>query len=728
MTDTFTWLHFSDLHSGSNNAENYWPNINEKLFPDIKTLLKENKLSINAILFTGDLVNKGTEYANFNEFLNRFKNEFPDEKPIFLSVPGNHDLVRPDNESSHETHIIKKHWATDEKIRNCIWKKQTETGTWKLIQNVFKNYTSWLENENRPFSLPNEYFYRGLLPGDFAYTFRLKNGSKIGVLGLNSAFLQLDDGKDRNGYKGCLDLHISQLTHLFEKYNGSHADWFQEHSLCLVMTHHPVDWLSKEGKKQFLEEINNNGRCPLHLCGHTHESAFKSWSNTVSDGSWKMWMGTSLFSMEKDMIQKKLGEENYTDRRHGYSLGSITINEQKGTARIWPRKTNINNNFVIDTDLAEKKNYCDIDIKINTSSTTKIKQPNQKINQKINQEMKQLIIDHYSSEAVFDDLCQKLNTKNIFQGDVNDRVTALCKRIEKRFTNSVDRLRQVFLLIDKILCDKCNVILKGDKLIDIPQQKPHWAHDFGKDDYGFWTEIIIEGNTQRLRWIKPGVFIMGSPEAEHGRYSSERQHEVILKDAFWMTENVCTQELWEKIMGTNPSRNIGSKLPADNLTWYQCKEFLKKINQIKSGFQFYLPTEAQWEYCCRAGTQTPFSFGNDIDEKQVNYEWEYPYNREPEIGSSKQSSESKLMAVKSLPANQWGLYEMHGNVYEWCHDYHAEYEPGILSNPKGPSGGSKRIIRGGCWMGEAKILRSACRYKEKPDDSHVSGFRFCCDA
>ena len=118
MTDTFTWLHFSDLHSGSNNAENYWPNIEEKLFPDIKKLLQENKLSIDAILFTGDLVNRGTEYDDFNEFLDRFKKEFPDEKTIFLSVPGNHDLVRPPYDGDSVT-IIRNDGDKKDEIRRA---------------------------------------------------------------------------------------------------------------------------------------------------------------------------------------------------------------------------------------------------------------------------------------------------------------------------------------------------------------------------------------------------------------------------------------------------------------------------------------------------------------------------------------------------------------------------------------------------------------------------------
>lgn len=726
MTDTFTWLHFSDLHWGSNNTRSYWPNIETQLFEDIKNLKQKNNLSIDAILFTGDLVNKGGEYSKFNNWLGKLKKLFPNEEdfPILLSVPGNHDLERPSFDNDNAARI-RTEWAKNDDIKKRIWEHDKDSGTWEVIQKAFANYDSWLKDPKRFFPLP-EGFIHGLLPGDFAYTFPLKNGSKIGVLGLNSAFLHLDDGDDKNRYKGHLDLHISQLENLFNQKENkrTYSDWFKEHSLCLVMTHHPVDWLSSEGQKEFLTEINIEGRCALHLCGHMHENNYLEWSKSISMPSWKMWVGPSLFSIEKYNNQSESGDENYTDRRHGYSLGSISINKQNGTARIWPRKTNVHKRFVQNIDLAEKERYCDIDIKVNTISSNKITQSNKKIKQKINQEMKQLIIDYYSSEAVFDDLCNKLKITNKFTGNTNERVTALCEKLERSNDDSVDILRRVLLLRNKILTDECNTILIGDEQIE----NPTWASDFGIDVYGYWAEINIEGITQRLRWIKPGIYMMGST-TEHDRYLTEIQHKVILTDPFWMAEHVCTQELWENIMDNNPSTFTGNQLPVEKLTWYECKDFLDKINQKRATYQFYLPSEAQWEYCCRAGTHTPFSFGENITNLQVNYDSNDPYIEDEKTEESlHQSDELKTVGVKTRQPNLWGLYEMHGNVYEWCEDFHEMYEPGLISNPKGPIVGTKRILRGGAWNSGAKYLRSACREKMEPTRHHYSGFRFCCNA
>ena len=223
----------------------------------------------------------------------------------------------------------------------------------------------------------------------------------------------------------------------------------------------------------------------------------------------------------------------------------------------------------------------------------------------------------------------------------------------------------------------------------------HWASDWGEDrKYGLWMAFTIDNIRQCFRWIKPGKFMMGSPGNEPERAGDELLHEVILTEGFWLAETACTQELWEAVMGNNPSRFNGKKLPVENVSWNDCKDFLDKINSMMPGLDLCLPSEAQWEYACRAGTETPFSFGDNITTDQVNYNGNLPYSDYP-----KGEYREKTVEVKSFPCNNWGLYEMHGNVREWCSDWYDSdyYSNSPKDNPTGPAIGTKRLLRGGSW-------------------------------
>ncbi|WP_291329397.1 formylglycine-generating enzyme family protein [Desulfovibrio sp. UCD-KL4C] len=250
---------------------------------------------------------------------------------------------------------------------------------------------------------------------------------------------------------------------------------------------------------------------------------------------------------------------------------------------------------------------------------------------------------------------------------------------------------------------------------------PLWATAWGQDQYGLWADLQIEGVDQRMRWIRPGTFIMGSPEDESGRGGSEVQHEVTLTKGYWLADTACTQELWGKVMGNNLSKFKGdARLPVKSVSWDACQEFLQTANKELKGLNLQFPTEAQWEYACRAGTETPFSFGDNITTKQVNYDGNYPYSN-----GEKGEYREKTVAVKELPCNQWGLYQMHGNVWEWCADWYGDYEKKSVKDPKGPAGGEHRVVRGGSWISHGGIVRSARRNGGYPDDRYSDvGFRF----
>nr|VFK16672.1 MAG: Formylglycine-generating enzyme, required for sulfatase activity, contains SUMF1/FGE domain [Candidatus Kentron sp. LPFa]VFK32470.1 MAG: Formylglycine-generating enzyme, required for sulfatase activity, contains SUMF1/FGE domain [Candidatus Kentron sp. LPFa] len=259
---------------------------------------------------------------------------------------------------------------------------------------------------------------------------------------------------------------------------------------------------------------------------------------------------------------------------------------------------------------------------------------------------------------------------------------------------------------------------------------PSWASDWGADQYGYWANFTVEGDdktvTQRLRWIEPGHFLMGSPKQEPERYDDEGpQCKVTLRTGFWLFDTACTQDLWQSVMGDNPSRFNRPDQPVEQVSWNDIREFLKKINARIPGLDLVLPSEAEWEYSCRAGTDTPFSFGENITPNEVNYNGEYPYV-DGETGPYRKCT----VPVASLPPNPWGLYEMHGNVWEWTRDPWRENYQGIADDAVGPEAdtddalGMGRVVRGGSWRNVARIARSAVRDRNKPGDySSALGFR-----
>ncbi len=244
---------------------------------------------------------------------------------------------------------------------------------------------------------------------------------------------------------------------------------------------------------------------------------------------------------------------------------------------------------------------------------------------------------------------------------------------------------------------------------------------FGLDEWGLYADLTVREVTQRFRWIAPGTFTMGSPENEAERSEDETQHLVTLTQGFWLADSVCTQALWQAVMGgDNPAHFRGSpNHPVEQVSWNDVQQFIQTLNAQFPDIQARLPTEAEWEYACRAGTTTPFSFGGNITPEQVNYHGEYPY-----AGAEKGRYREKTVPVKSLPPNPWGLYEMHGNVLEWCGDWYGTYPAEAVVDPIGPVTGQGRVLRGGAWGLNAGRARSAFRYGREPGLRYYGiGFR-----
>jgi len=227
--------------------------------------------------------------------------------------------------------------------------------------------------------------------------------------------------------------------------------------------------------------------------------------------------------------------------------------------------------------------------------------------------------------------------------------------------------------------------------------------------------VIQIENELDMVLILAGKFMMGSPTSEKNRNFDETQHEVIISKPFYMGKFEVTQGEWESVMGNNnPSRTKGAVLPITDVSWYDCQEFITKLNAKTNG-GFRLPSEAEWEYACRAGTTTAYSFGNYLTKSDANYQ-DDPGGR---------FSFTRAKVVGCYKPNAFGLYDMHGNVREWCEDWYGDYPTGPVRDPKGPAKGYARVLRGGSYFNVGSVVRSSSRYSESngPGVHFLNGFR-----
>ncbi|WP_289021009.1 formylglycine-generating enzyme family protein [Desulfobacter postgatei] len=238
----------------------------------------------------------------------------------------------------------------------------------------------------------------------------------------------------------------------------------------------------------------------------------------------------------------------------------------------------------------------------------------------------------------------------------------------------------------------------------------NWAHSYGQDNYGIWQGIFVNNIEIRFRWIPPGEFMMGSPGDEPERYDGEGPlHRVAFEEGFWLAETACTQELWQAVTGKNPSKfkEEGPEHPVENVSWDDANAFIDRLNSLVSGLEARLPSEAEWEYACRAGTETPFWFGRELTPDKANYDGTRSYNKGP-----KGEYREKTVSVKFFEQNPWSLYQMHGNVWEWCQDrWHDNYNGAPDDGSAWEDGDSDyRVCRGGSWFYYGRYLRSAYRF------------------
>lgn len=285
-----------------------------------------------------------------------------------------------------------------------------------------------------------------------------------------------------------------------------------------------------------------------------------------------------------------------------------------------------------------------------------------------------------------------------------------------------------------------------------PIRSPFLQAEHGRDQYGLYAKIapVFAGEVVLIcmRYIEPGQFLMGSPEDEDHRDDIEGpQHLVTITQGFWLAETACTQQLWQAVMGENPSHFTvenkgGPQHPVESVSWDDSQQFLARLQGVlreqalfSQGFEFCLPVEAEWEYACRAGSSSAYHFGDVIHTDLVNYNGKRYWNDEKSEGVCREST----FPVAALLRNDWGLCQMHGNVWEWCADRMREYQamavvdPGVGDELERPTdtgaevGRSDLVVRGGSWSGSAQRARSACRGRFTQDGRDgFLGLRFAC--
>jgi formylglycine-generating enzyme required for sulfatase activity len=234
------------------------------------------------------------------------------------------------------------------------------------------------------------------------------------------------------------------------------------------------------------------------------------------------------------------------------------------------------------------------------------------------------------------------------------------------------------------------------------------------------ADFYIEPTTGMvLVAVRPGSFMMGSPESEPGRNDDEVLHRVTVARLFYLGQHEVTQAQWTKVMGANPSHFGGcERCPVENVDFYQVNNFLSRLNAGTSSMRFRLPTEAEWEYACRAGTSTPYNVGERLTTAHANIDSRFAVDVE---GGA---AYDKTLPVGKFPPNAWGLHDMHGNVWEWTNDRYGPYNPRLDTDPRGADIGGTRVIRGGSWHFDAASARCGLRYTHAPQDSGFSlGFR-----
>ena len=267
-----------------------------------------------------------------------------------------------------------------------------------------------------------------------------------------------------------------------------------------------------------------------------------------------------------------------------------------------------------------------------------------------------------------------------------------------------------------------------------------WAHNYGRDEYGLWAELEVRGTVLRLRCLNPATFWMGSPISESGREQDETLHQVELRSAYWLGATEVTNAQWLAIMEQKaPSRFTDAERPVESVSWFQAQNFVEALNRQIPSMHARLPTETEWEFACRAGTMRSTYIGDlqIVGERNApildSIAWyggnsgvvDVPrsYRSSNWHETQKKHARAATHPVREKSPNTWGLYDMLGNVSEWCSNHYYQY-----NSSSSTTGDQHRVARGGSWFDGAKAIRAAPRTRFRPGDAQpMIGLRIARD-
>lgn len=323
---SFSWLHLTDLHWCTDEDQAWlWPRMEQEFFDDLAGLLPRCG-ALDLVLFTGDIVNRGSfeEFQGVkgvNALLDRLWKHLDKlgSKPFLLAVPGNHDLKRPDPDRHCPELVLLGEWSSRSDVQKEFW-NNPDSQYRQAVAKSFENYRVWWDGQSsrRP---PSS--CAGMLPGDFSATIE-KGTSKLGIVGLNTTFLQLA----RGNYERRLALSARQFH---QACGGNGTQWAREHGACLLLTHHPPTWLTRDSERELMAEVDPR-QFAVHLFGHMHEPEFHQ-SSKGGAVPRRLQQGRSLFGLE--FFEGTAGNER---RSHGYSVGRIELAKGACSLTIWPRE------------------------------------------------------------------------------------------------------------------------------------------------------------------------------------------------------------------------------------------------------------------------------------------------------------------------------------------------------------------------------------------------------
>jgi formylglycine-generating enzyme required for sulfatase activity len=670
----FGWLHLTDLHFGQKRAGPLWHSIRQSFFRDL-AVAHEKTGPWQAVLFTGDLAFSGSagEYDRLDqEVLDPLWEEMRrlGSRPVLLAVPGNHDLVRPTaNPPSAALRILLERGMFSRIADEFYGHADCEYR--QIASGAFANYMNWwAKSPYRPHKVQE-----GMLPGDWSATVPVGD-LRIGVVGLNTTFLQLSGGD----FTGCLAWDVRQLNAACTgRPDGDGASWSEDHDMCLLMTHQGPDWLDSFSREEY-PEINPAGRFAFHLFGHMHELRVRA----VSESGGKLvryWQGSSLSGVEASTDGLR------TVRAHGYAAGILSADQKTAEIRLWPRSAVRRDSgwqFVADTI------GCELDEDNGTRPVT--------INRSAGNRGSRAPTLSPSIAAL-----PKADT--VIAGADGQWVDGI--NLLSRESASAESLSsQLWVLLDS-----------GDLTRD-EQGRVHYclASLNGEVDRdAFFPRVGLDSAPRisaRFCHIPGGRALVGSPDSEQGRDQDEQPGGVRLS-AYLISDTTITNEDFLRFNPLHPIRRWDAVADADltlhpavRVTWWEAYLFCQWIGGR-------LPTETEWEYACRAGTQSPFWCGDELAPEEANF-------RHP-------ACPHRTVPVRtSGSVNPWGLHDVHGNVWEWCLDHYAPDRASWFDIPdpvcRVPS--QHRVARGGSWNDPARGCRSAYRNWFRPADrfDHI-GFR-----